>query len=27
VVESYGELLLPAIPLRRTFVIKWTQRF
>ena len=27
VVESYGELLLPAIPLRRIFVIKWTQRF
>jgi iron complex outermembrane receptor protein len=27
VVESYGELLLPAIPLRRTFEIKFTQRF
>jgi iron complex outermembrane receptor protein len=27
VVESYGELPIPAIPLRRTFVIKWTQRF
>jgi outer membrane receptor protein involved in Fe transport len=27
VLESYSEGLTPAIPLRQTFVIKWTQRF
>jgi iron complex outermembrane receptor protein len=27
VLEGYSELVFPAIPVRRTFVIKWTQRF
>ena len=27
VLEGYSELVFPAIPVRRTFVIQWTQRF
>jgi iron complex outermembrane receptor protein len=27
VLESYPEVFTPAIPIRRTFVLKWTQRF
>jgi len=27
VLEGYSELVFPSIPVRRTFVIKWTQRF
>jgi iron complex outermembrane receptor protein len=27
ILESYPEVYTPAIPIRRTFVIKWTQRF
>jgi hypothetical protein len=27
VLESYPEVATPAIPVRRTFILRWTQRF